>query len=99
MTDTPAPTPSEVAELVRRMVAGQGVVFADLFAVDGVLEYPFAPPGQPPRLVGREAIREHFANVSAARALFRMDQVTSTAYRTDDPEVVITQIDHSGTSP
>lgn len=98
MTDTPAPTPAEVAELVRRMVAGQGVVFADLFAVDGALEYPFALPGQPPRLVGRDAIRGHFANASAARALFRMDQVTSTVYRTDDPEVVITQIDHSGTS-
>ena len=80
------------------MVAGEGVVFADLFAVDGVLEYPFALPGQPPRLVGREAIRAHFAYASASRALFRMETVTSTVYETDDPEVVITQIDHSGTS-
>ena len=38
-------SPREVAELVRRMVAGEGVVFADLFAVDGVLRFPFAPPG------------------------------------------------------
>jgi len=98
MTDSAALTPAEVAEQVRRMVAGEGVVFADLFAVDGVLEYPFALPGQPPRLVGREAIRGYFANASAARALFRMDTVTSTVLRTDDPDVVITQIEHAGTS-
>ena len=98
MTFTPARTPSEAAEQVRRMVAGEGVVFADLFAVDGVLEYPFALPGQPPRLVGREAIRAYFATASAARTLFRMDTVTSTVFRTDDPDVVITQIEHAGTS-
>lgn len=48
MNDTPVPTPSEIAEQVRRMVAGEGVVFADLFAVDGVLEYPFACPANRP---------------------------------------------------
>jgi uncharacterized protein len=51
-------TPREVAEQVRRMVAGDGVDFADLFAEDGVLKYPFAIPGQPPELRGRAAIRE-----------------------------------------
>jgi uncharacterized protein len=35
-------SPREVVEQVRRMVAGEGVVFAELFADDGVLEYPFA---------------------------------------------------------
>lgn len=33
-------TPREVAEQVRRMVAGEGVTFADLFAPEGVLAYP-----------------------------------------------------------
>ena len=33
-------TPRQVAEQVRKMVAGEGVVFADLFATDGVLAYP-----------------------------------------------------------
>jgi len=36
-------SPREIAEQVRKMVAGEGVVFADLFAADGVLAYPFAP--------------------------------------------------------
>ena len=40
-------SPREVVEQVGRMVAGEGIVFADLFAADGVLAYPFAPPGMP----------------------------------------------------
>ena len=61
----------EIAEQVRKMVAGEeGVVFADLFAADGVLAYPFAPPGQPPELRGREAIRAFFAQTGQSRELF-----------------------------
>jgi hypothetical protein len=30
---------------------------ADLFAADGTLEWPFAPPGMPRRIEGRKAIR------------------------------------------
>src|SRR5579863_7462502 len=54
-------SPREVAEQVRRMVAGEGVEFADLFAEDGVLVYPFSSPGHPAELRGREAIRAFFA--------------------------------------
>lgn len=44
-------------------------MFADLFAADGVLAYPF-PPGQPPELRGREAIRAFFAQMGQSRELF-----------------------------
>ncbi|WP_198680760.1 nuclear transport factor 2 family protein [Lentzea terrae] len=33
--------------------------FAGLWAVDGVMEFPFAPPGYPTRLEGRAAIEDH----------------------------------------
>ena len=92
-------SPREVAELVRAMVAGeQGVVFADLFAPDGVLAYPFAPPGMPGELVGQEAIRAYFAQRAASRELFVMDGVEAVTWETDDPEVVVTQITHHGRS-
>jgi len=91
-------TPSQVVELVRRMVAGEPVVFADLFAVDGVLEYPFAMPGQPPVLRGREAIRHHFAAAAELGRPFVQDEVTATVRQTDDPEVVVTEIEHHGRS-
>lgn len=32
--------------------------FTDMFVPDGVLESPFAPPGIPRRLNGREAVRD-----------------------------------------
>lgn len=91
-------TPREVAEQVRRMVAGEGVEFADLFAEDGVLTYPFAFPGQPAELHGRDAIRAYFADRSRARDLFVMEGVEALIRETDDPEVVVTEISHHGWS-
>jgi uncharacterized protein len=91
-------SPREVAEQVRRMVAGEGVDFADLFAADGVLTYPFGLPGQPAELRGREAIRSYFANLSQARDLMVMEGVEAVVRQTDDPEVVVTEITHHGFS-
>ncbi|HEY3260938.1 MAG TPA: nuclear transport factor 2 family protein [Pseudonocardiaceae bacterium] len=91
-------TPREVVEQVRRMVAGEGVVFADLFAEDGVLTYPFPAPGQPPELIGREAIRAYHAASAARRELIEMAEVQVRVRDTDDPEVVVAEIEHHGTS-
>ena len=91
-------SPREVAEQVRRMVAGEGVDFADLFAEDGVLTYPFGLPGQPAELRGREAIRDYFAGRSRARDLLVMEGVEAVVRQTDDPEVVVTEITHHGWS-
>jgi hypothetical protein len=91
-------TPREVAELVRRMVAGDGVVFADLFAADGILAYPFALPGQPAELHGRDAIRSYFGGLEQTRGAFVMEGVDATVWETDDPEVVVTEITHHGQS-
>ena len=91
-------SPREVAEQVRKMVAGEGVVFADLFAADGVLVYPFAPPGHPEELRGQDAIRAFFATLGRSRELFTMAAIDAVTWRTDDPEVVVTQITHHGTS-
>ena len=91
-------SPREVAEQVRRMVAGEGVDFAGLFAPDGVLTYPFGLPGQPAELRGREAIRAYFAGRSGARDLLVMEGVDAVVRQTDDPEVVVTEITHHGYS-
>ena len=92
-------TPREIAELVRRMVAGEGITFADLFAADGVLVYPFAVPGfQPEELRGRETIREFFSGMEKARSQLDMAGVEAVVRETDDPEVVVTEITHHGRS-
>jgi uncharacterized protein len=91
-------SPREVAEQVRRMVAGEAVEFADLFAEEGVLTYPFGLPGQPAELQGREAIRGYFRDLSRARDLLVMEGVEALVRETDDPEVVVTEITHHGWS-
>jgi ketosteroid isomerase-like protein len=91
-------SPHEVVEQVRRMVAGEGVRFADLFAEDGVLEYPFAWPGQPRELRGQAAIRDYFAAAPGSRELFDLDGVDVLVRDTDDPEVVVAEIEHHGRS-
>lgn len=97
MSAPTATTPREVAELVRRMVKGdEGIVFADLFAPDGVMEYPYVRPGDELILRGQDAIRAFFESRDAIRAQFEVGEVTSVIYQTDDPEVVITQIHHRG---
>jgi len=91
-------SPREVAEQVRLMVAGERQDFAGLFAPDGVLAYPFAPPGQPGELHGPEAIRSFFAARGEARGMLQMDGVDAVIRSTDDPEVVVTEITHHGWS-
>ena len=91
-------SPREVAEEVRRMVAGEGVDFASLFAADGVLAYPFGLPGQPAELRGRQAIRTYFSDASRSRDLLIMEGVEALVRETDDPEVVVTEITHHGRS-
>ena len=91
-------SPRDVAGQVRKMVAGEGVVFADLFAADGVLAYPFAPPGHPRELQGRDAIRAYFDGMGQSRQLFDMEGVDAVVRETDDPEVVVTEITHHGRS-
>ena len=78
-------SPREVAEQVRRMVAGEGVEFADLFAEDGVLTYPFGLPGQPAELHGREAIRGYFRDLSRGRDLLVMEGVEARGPRDRRP--------------
>lgn len=86
------------ADQIRRFVAGDDIVFADLFAVDGVLTYPFAPPGQVGEFVGRERIRERFGPSGRSRQLFAVDGIDLKVHLTDDPDVMVVEIEHHGTS-
>jgi ketosteroid isomerase-like protein len=68
--------------------------FADLWAADGTMEFPFAPPGWPDRLDGREAVREYLRDYTDA---FDVKTVTERAvHETTDPEVIIAEIEIDG---
>ncbi len=65
--------------------------FLDMFAADGVLELPFAPPGFRTPLVGRDAIAAH---LQMASNLIKLDNLTVSevvTHETSDPEVLVVE--------
>lgn len=94
----PSATPADVlAERRRLILSGDVDGFADLFALDGVIEAPFTgPPGATMRLEGREAIREYSRRVMASP--LRLDDFeVAEVYQTQDPEVVVVEMRTRGT--
>ncbi|MET0451385.1 MAG: nuclear transport factor 2 family protein [Mycobacterium sp.] len=75
--------------LVKDMAA-----FAGLWAEDGILEFPFAAPGYPPRLDGRAAVADYlrgYPDVLDVREI-----PAKMLHQTDDPDVVIAEFEAAG---
>jgi ketosteroid isomerase-like protein len=92
-------SPREVFERVLRAILDvQMDVYADLFAADGTFELPFAPPGIPRRIEGREAIRAFIrAGAETLRAAPPRWQFRSVVvHQTVDPEVIVTELEVHG---
>ena len=88
----PSATLADVLDQRRHLLlSGDTDGYADLFAPDGVIESPFAPPGAPSRLEGREAIREYSRHVMALPVRLEDFEVIEL-YQTQDPEVVIEEV-------
>jgi uncharacterized protein (TIGR02246 family) len=94
----PSVTPADVLAQRRQLIlSGDIDGFANLFAPDGVIEGPFTgPPGAPLRLAGREAIREYSRHVMASPLRLEDFEVVEL-YQTQDPEVVIVEMQTKGT--
>ena len=87
-------SPSAVlAQLLRGIAAGAWQELPELYAEDAVVEQPFAVP-EPVRLVGREAIRAHFAAAAAGPLVLRAANVV--VHETGDPEVIVAEFDYDG---
>jgi uncharacterized protein len=85
-------TPADVLAQRRRLtMSGDAEGLADLYAPDAVMESPFAPPGAPSSLEGREAIREYSRHISALPLRVEEYEVAQL-YQTQDPEVVIVEM-------
>ena len=83
-----------VDEALRLVLAHDMAGFADLWAVDGVLEFPFATPDRPHRLVGRRAVHDYVRDYTDHVA---PEAVTAlTAHLTTDPEVVVAEFEIEG---
>lgn len=71
-----------VAEHLRLTAAGRVDEWLDLFTPDGVLEFPFAPAGVPPRLQGRDALSAHMTHFPEN---FDVEFVDLVFHETTDP--------------
>jgi uncharacterized protein len=88
----PPVTPADVlAQRHRAILSGDADGFADLFAPDGVIEMPFAGPGMPASIEGREAIRA-YSRQMVASLLHIEDFEMVEFYQTQDPEVVVVEM-------
>jgi uncharacterized protein len=91
-------TPADVlARRCQLTLDGDADGLADLYASDAVIETPFAGlPGTPARLEGREAIREYSRQVMALPLRLENYEVAEL-YQTQDPEVVIVEMQGKAT--
>ncbi len=71
------------------LTSGRADEWAALFTEDGVLEFPYAPPGYPTRLQGRDELRAHMANFPKA---FRIEMKDVRIHETVDPTLVIAEL-------
>ncbi len=94
----PSATPADVLAQRRQLtLSGDIDGLVNLYAPDAVIEGPFTgPPGTPLRLEGREAIREYSRHIMASPLRLEEYEVVKF-YQTQDPEVVIVEMQAKAT--
>jgi ketosteroid isomerase-like protein len=88
-----SPAQRALSEHLRLTAAGETEKWADLFAADGVLEFPYAPQGVPKRLQGRDAL---IAHMRAFPDTFDVTFVDLVFHDTIDPTLAIAEFRSEG---
>ncbi|TGB14909.1 nuclear transport factor 2 family protein [Streptomyces sp. MZ04] len=87
----PHPSPPEVLSHSLDLLLAKDIDgWVALWAPDGVFEFPFALPGTPHRLVGREAVRGYMADYPDHIDLRGFEDLT--VHRTEDPETIVVEL-------
>ncbi|MBF8190187.1 nuclear transport factor 2 family protein [Nonomuraea sp. K274] len=96
MTERARRTAAELfAESLRLLLAKDMIGYAGLWAVDGVIEFPFASAGYPARLEGRAAVEDYLRDYPG---LLDVREITErTVHETTDPDVVVAEFEAAGT--
>jgi hypothetical protein len=101
MTTTPSvsSSPREVFQRMQQQWLGRPGAVADAdLAHDVIVETPFAPPGSPTRIVGKQEFLA-FANPQRAALPVRFDGCrTITVHDTTDPDTIVVEYELTGTS-
>jgi ketosteroid isomerase-like protein len=93
MIDTVQSFSAMLRETLGERLAPGAETFVQMFAEDGVMEFPYALPS-PKRLEGREALASHLAYLARLVELSSVSDVAKL--ETSDPEVVIVEFASSG---
>jgi ketosteroid isomerase-like protein len=75
-------------------LAPNAQTFAEMFAPDGVMEFPFAGPGMPDRLQGRSALVSHLETLAEALEFHEIGE--PQIHTTTDPETFILEFEGFG---
>jgi uncharacterized protein len=89
-------TPREVFRRAHDYLRSYDIRYADCFAEHAVLVMPFAPPGMPRRIEGRDAIRallepRYRASRESGRRILEYRHLR--IHDTEDPEVVVIEFE------
>ncbi|NIK58419.1 nuclear transport factor 2 family protein [Kribbella shirazensis] len=94
---TTVPSTREVLERAHELFLNKDLNgFAEMFAKDGAHELPFAPPGVPKYLVGREPVRQYLTSITKTPLELKTFH-NLTVHETADPEVIIAEYEARGT--
>ena len=86
--------PELVEHALDLLLAKDMAAFAGLWAEDGVLEFPFAAPGYPPRIDGRAAVADYMRGYPGILDVREIRQ--KVLHQTADPNLVIVEFEAAG---
>jgi len=89
-------TPRQAFERIQRSTLAKDPSYPDLYAEDGVHEMPFARPGVPRRLEGRDNIRAFLGRAAGAAPMTFTEFRNVRVHETTDPGTIICEYDLHG---
>ncbi|GAA2819699.1 hypothetical protein GCM10019017_77310 [Streptomyces showdoensis] len=93
LSETTSRSPEELFRHGLRLLLAEDIAgWVDLWADDGVMEFPFAPPGRPGRLEGRAAVGDYMRPYPEHIALHDFPESDLRVHRTDDPRTIVVEM-------
>jgi uncharacterized protein len=94
MTDSVESFSTMLRKALGDRIDADASTFVEMVADDGVMEFPYSPPGFPTRLDGRVAVARHLEGLGDVIAFDRMGE--PTVHPSTDPNVVIIEFEGFG---
>lgn len=94
MTDSVETFSTMLRKALGDRIAPDAATFLDMLADNGIMEFPYSPPGLPTRLDGKAAIARHLESLGDMIEFDRMGE--PTVHATTDPDVTIVEFEGFG---